>query len=252
MSEESWSAWMARRRRRPGPRMWSWPTNSSTVRGRMRAASGWPLPRGRLLVEQIHQPRGAFRGPTARTTTTAPAATSATPSTIHAQVCRPMAAANTRKRTALTVEQHLRARSSVPSLACGEPVEAVQAEAREAGYQRPREGPAVPPAGEILHVQQAPDAQHDRAGDHQPDGARSRAEQQEGRADADDDERPRHHSRAGGQERPDDDEDAEEDREGSGGDDGELLLLHARDHRPAPGSCQRTPGRCRMRARRLP
>src|SRR5262249_3104369 len=29
----------------PGPKKCSWPTNSSTVRGRMRAASGWALRR---------------------------------------------------------------------------------------------------------------------------------------------------------------------------------------------------------------
>jgi hypothetical protein len=40
MIDESWSFWIARRSRRPGPTMWSWPANSSRLRGRMRAARG--------------------------------------------------------------------------------------------------------------------------------------------------------------------------------------------------------------------
>ena len=45
ISDESWSFWMARRSRRPGPTMCSWPTNSSRLRGRMRAARGSAPPR---------------------------------------------------------------------------------------------------------------------------------------------------------------------------------------------------------------
>src|SRR5215475_14820533 len=40
MSDESWSASIARRRSRPGPRMCPWPINSRNVRGRIRAARG--------------------------------------------------------------------------------------------------------------------------------------------------------------------------------------------------------------------
>jgi hypothetical protein len=38
--EGIWSLSMARRSARPGPSTCSWPTNSSSVRGRIRAASG--------------------------------------------------------------------------------------------------------------------------------------------------------------------------------------------------------------------
>jgi hypothetical protein len=38
--EESLSAWIARLRSRPSPRMWSCPTNSSMVWGRIREARG--------------------------------------------------------------------------------------------------------------------------------------------------------------------------------------------------------------------
>jgi hypothetical protein len=58
------------------------------------------------------------------------------------------------------------------------------AERREPGDQRPRVSPAFPPAREVLHVQQAPDPQDDRTGDHEPEDFRSRPEQQESRLPA--------------------------------------------------------------------
>ncbi len=40
ISEDNWSATMARRSKRPAPTIWSCPTNSSRVRGRIRSARG--------------------------------------------------------------------------------------------------------------------------------------------------------------------------------------------------------------------
>gem|GEM_PF-5455044 len=40
INEDNWSAAIARRSKRPGAMMWSCPTNSSRVRGRILAAKG--------------------------------------------------------------------------------------------------------------------------------------------------------------------------------------------------------------------